>query len=106
MAASRVVSQITTRTQPQRVLQEPLDGRRRIGEVSKAGVFGTDEAPDQAQADQAEHDIAGQRVQAEDMLLGHIGDRKSQHQAPVKDTHECVPDLDGVLCIHGFALIH
>ncbi len=72
-------------------------------EIAKPSVTGSDEAPDQADRDHAEDQVARRFVQGLKLVAGKMGNGKRADERPVPDAHQRVPDLHrrgrGIVCM-------
>ena len=60
-----------------------------------------DEAPDEANGDDAQRDVAGDFMRAEPGFAGDPGDRDRRHETPVQPSDQRVPYLHGAAGVHG-----
>ena len=70
-------------------------------EIGKTGMLRADEAPQEAEDQQADDEITRPDVGREQFVLGEVGYEKGAGKQPVEDPQQRIPDLNLILFVHG-----
>jgi hypothetical protein len=63
-------------------------------EVGETGVFRTHEAPGDPEHQQAGDEVTEPEVDSFELVSAGVGHHEADHQGPVEDPHQWIPDLD------------
>src|SRR5512135_2951008 len=65
-----------------------------VEEIAKAGVWRTDQAPENPEHNRNTEEIAGPHMRRQEVLFGKVSNGKGHHHNPMSHAHQRVPDTD------------
>ena len=70
----------------------------RNDEIFEAGMLAAHKAPQQPETDNGSHHVARPNVLGQEIVFSEIGNKKCQHQGPMTDPYNRVPDFYRIWC--------